>query len=90
MDDRVPRHSGPARSEDDIDDILTRFPIEELRNRVLYGLMLFEEVGVLEDFAANWARVDVVPEREEGLVGRDIGFGNWSDTRRMVREEGVG
>lgn len=90
MDGRALRHSGPTRSEDDVDDILTRIPLNELRNRVLYRLMLFEEAGVLEDFTANWARVDVVPEREEGLVGRDIGFGNGSDTRLVVREEGVG
>lgn len=90
MDGRALRHSGPTRSEDDVDDVLARVPVNELRNRVLHGLMLFEEAGVLEDFAANWARVDVVPEREEGLVGGDIGLGNGSDTSLVVREEGVG
>ncbi len=41
---------------------------------MLDGLVKFEQIWFVKDFAAVGARVDVIPEREKELVGVDIGF----------------
>lgn len=67
---------GPTRFEDYLDDVVTRVGSGQVRNRVLEGLVGFQEVGFLEDLAARGAGEYVVAEREEEVgVGGDVRFG---------------
>lgn len=65
---------GPTGFEYDPDDVLARIAIEKLRESVNDCLVLFEELGFGEDFAAGSAGEDIVSERKEGVIGGDIGF----------------
>lgn len=81
---------GPTRLEYDLYDVVSRVGSHELRHGVACGLMLLEEVGLLEDLAARGAGEDVVAEWEEVVVvvGGDVGFGflpAWG-----IRGNGVG
>nr|GMD14107.1 hypothetical protein Csa_6G187400 [Ipomoea batatas] len=58
--------------EYDLDNVVAGIPIHELRYRVLYELVLLEKIGGEENLAAEGTRVDIVPERNVGLVGADI------------------
>ncbi|GMY32967.1 hypothetical protein FCV25MIE_28209 [Fagus crenata] len=49
-------------------------PINKLRNSVFDCLVLFEELGFREYFAASCAATDIVSERKERVIGGDIGF----------------
>jgi hypothetical protein len=65
---------GPAGFEYDTDDVLARIAIEKLRESVNDCLVLFQELGFREYFAAGRAGEDIVSERKEGVIGGDIGF----------------
>lgn len=59
---------------------------------MLDGLVKFEQIWFVEDFAAVGARVDVIAEREKELVRGDIGFGEgpgWWVTG-MIQGDGFG
>lgn len=51
---------GPTCFEDDVDDVLAGISIQELGDGVFDGLVLFQEVGFLENLTAGCAWEDVV------------------------------
>lgn len=65
---RAPIAVGPTRFEYDLDDILARIPIDELRYGVLDGLVVVEKLGFLENLAAGRAGEDVVPQGKEKVI----------------------
>jgi hypothetical protein len=65
---------GPTGFEYDTDDVLARIAIDKLRESVNDCLVLFQELGFREDFAAGCAGEDIVSERKERVIGGDIGF----------------
>lgn len=74
FDFRVPILIGPTRFKYDLDYILTRIPVDELRNGVFDGLVLFENLGFVENLAASGAREDVISEWQERVLERNIGL----------------
>lgn len=74
FDIRVSILIGPTRFKYDLDYILTRIPVDELRNGVFDGLVLFEKLGFVENLAATRAREDVVSEWQERVLERNIGL----------------
>lgn len=63
---------GPTGFEDDMNDVLARIAIDKLRDCVVDGQVLFQQLRFGEDFAAGCAGENIVPEWKERVVGRDI------------------
>ena len=67
---------GPTRFEYNPYYVFTRITVMELRNGVFHRLVLFKELGFLENLTANCTGEDVVSEREEEVTvaGGYVGF----------------
>lgn len=58
----------PTRFEDDLHYVMTRVGSDKLRNCMVCGLVILEEVRFLKNLATRSTWEDVIAEREEEVV----------------------